>query len=152
MRIFECWQKFYPNSCLNMRFRNLTIVGKTETATLNFSESRLLQISPMNFTQIEKIAVLKILQEVIIADGKVDDRELNYLGKLLPILEIDLTFIEAISNLDYSLAMEILKSMDETKKKTLTVMMHQMAHADGNADFAEWQIIVDVFDKIGMKS
>jgi uncharacterized tellurite resistance protein B-like protein len=135
-----------------MRFRNLTIVGKTETATLNFSESRLLQISPMNFTQIEKIAVLKILQEVIIADGKVDDRELNYLGKLLPILEIDLTFIEAISNLDYSLAMEILKSMDETKKKTLTVMMHQMAHADGNADFAEWQIIVDVFDKIGMKS
>ena len=105
----------------------------------------------MDFTRIEKIAVLKILQEVIIADGKVDDRELNYLGKLLPILEIDFTFIEEINKLDYALAMEILKSMDETKKKALTVMMHQMAHADGKADLVEWQIILEVFEKIGIK-
>lgn len=103
----------------------------------------------MKLNLAEKLAIVKALDTMIIADGRVDDGELEYLGQLMSVLEFDLEFIEEARTLNWVQAIDVLKGMSNNKKNVLYTMLSEMAEADGTIDDTERRLIVSLKLVIG---
>ena len=44
----------------------------------------------MNFTILEKMSILKALDEVLLADGNIHRREVTYLNQVMDIFDVDM--------------------------------------------------------------
>ena len=105
----------------------------------------------MEFNLAEKLAIVKAIDEIILADGEIAEGEIAYLGQLMTILDFDLNFVNEARKFNANQAILILSGMSERKKHSLAIMLDQMARADGHVDEEEIKVIVSVFLAAGIK-
>jgi uncharacterized tellurite resistance protein B-like protein len=104
----------------------------------------------MEFNLAEKLAIVKAIDEVILADGYATQSELVFLGQLMKILEFDSGLIEEARKTSANAGLSIIKAMPENKKNTLVVLLQEMAKADGKVDDAEIDLIQSIISYIGV--
>lgn len=104
----------------------------------------------MEFNLAEKLAIVKAIDEVILADGRIDKGEIVYLGQLMEVLGFDFDFVEQARKFNNRQAISVLQEMTEQKKQSLAIMLHEMANADGEIDDEEKKVLVAVFLAAGI--
>lgn len=98
----------------------------------------------MNFTLLEKLAILKAVDEVMMADNFVDIGEATYLTQILGNFNLEISILNDARKMKTSIATNILRDMSQEKKALLYLMMREMANADGNTDAEELEVILSV--------
>jgi uncharacterized tellurite resistance protein B-like protein len=104
----------------------------------------------MEFTLIEKLAIVKAIDEVITADEVIAKGEIDYLIQLMNVLDFDNSFVEEARKFNSKQAVIVLNDMSENKKSALAIMMLEMARADGEVDESELQVILSIFVAAGI--
>ncbi len=105
----------------------------------------------MEFNLAEKLAFVKAIDKVILADRKVANGELIYLGQLMKLLDFDSAFVEEARRFNINQAHIILGGLSEAKKHSLAIMLHEMAYADGDMAREEIEVLFRLFEKAGIK-
>ncbi len=105
----------------------------------------------MEFNLAEKLAIVKSIDRVILADQKVRQAEMVYLGQLMKLLDFDSEFVEEARRFNISQANLILAELSEAKRHSLGIMLHEMAYADGEMDPEEIRTLFTVFETAGIK-
>ncbi len=105
----------------------------------------------MEFNLAEKLAIVKSIDKIILADHKVKKGELDYLRTLMRVLDFDSNFVEEARKFNFRQSNSILKGMSDSKKKSLALMLHEMAYADGELNKEEMAVLLKVFRDIGIK-
>ena len=105
----------------------------------------------MDFNLVEKLAIVKLIDKVILADKVVAKEEMAYLGQLMKLLDIDSHFVEEARKFNMKQANLILENLSEPKKHSIAIMMYEMAYADGEMDKKEMDILFSVFENVGIK-
>tara|TARA_R110002012_G_scaffold321191_3_gene547988 strand:+ start:39582 stop:39905 length:324 start_codon:yes stop_codon:yes gene_type:complete len=104
----------------------------------------------MEFNLAEKLAIVKAIDEVILADGYVSQSEIHLLRHLTKILKFESGLIEEARKTTGNEGMSILKAMPEHKKRTLVIMLQEMAKADGRVNDIEIELIQSIIEQIGI--
>jgi uncharacterized tellurite resistance protein B-like protein len=105
----------------------------------------------MTFTNEEKLAVTKALMEVVMADGKVDVRESNYLAQLGGAFGITPQHIEQSINLPIRNALITIKNMSKDKRAALAIMLNEMALVDNDLDPEELNVVTTLWAIAGIR-
>ncbi|WP_324024237.1 hypothetical protein QSV08_14365 [Maribacter sp. BPC-D8] len=85
----------------------------------------------IDFTKEEKLAVVKMVDYVILADSKVDPAEMRYLTQLMDRFTFDSFFVGQARNLNKDKAFQILSQMTLPKKKEVAKLLNEVAISDG---------------------
>ena len=85
----------------------------------------------IDFTEEEKLAVVKMVDYVILADSKVDPAEMRYLTQLMDRFTFDSFFVGQARNLNKDKAFKILSLMSLPKKKEVAKLLDEVAISDG---------------------
>lgn len=104
----------------------------------------------MEFNLIEKLAVLKAIDEVIQMDDKVKRGEVRFMDRLAEALDFEAELILEARKVEPAEAIGVLKAMPEPQKQALARLMNQAANADGEVDEQEIQFIYRVFSAAGI--
>jgi len=104
------------------------------------------QNSSMEFTREEKLAVVKMVDYVLLADSKVDPTEMNLLTQLMERFSFDSFFIGQARNLNKEKAFKTLRLMSLSKKKTLAQLLDEVAISDG---FIHEKEIIKITEALG---
>lgn len=97
-----------------------------------------------------KMAFVKMVNEVIKADGKVHPNEVEVLEKLKKSIGFDDVFLQKAKELEYDDAIVTLYNMPHDHKKALAEILDEVAMADGSVHKKEMELIIDTFINIGM--
>ena len=100
----------------------------------------------MNYTKEEKLAVVKMVDYVILADSKVAPAEMQFLTQLMDRFTFDSLFIGQARNLNKDLAYKILSTMSLPKKKALAQLLDEVALSDG---FVHEKEILKISEALG---
>ena len=106
----------------------------------------------MNFTENEKSAATKVLTDIILADGIVDENELKLGQAISSVMGANETNYEMAKNLSIEKSICILKEMSMVKRLTFGKLMYAMAAIDGEVDREEAGIVVIVLIAMGLTS
>ncbi|WP_051941683.1 tellurite resistance TerB family protein [Maribacter forsetii] len=98
------------------------------------------------YTKEEKLAIVKMVDYVILADSKVDPAEMRYLTQLMVRLSFDSFFIGEARNLDKEKAFKILSLMSLPKKRELAKLLDEVAISDGFVHEKEVLKIAEALD------
>ena len=101
------------------------------------------------FTLAEKLAIVRIVDSVIIADGTVHKGELSALGQLMQRIEFDSNFILQARNIAEEQAKLILRAMTYEKKKVLVAILDEIAISDGFVHEKESTLMAEIHSFIG---
>ena len=93
----------------------------------------------------EKYAIVKILSQIMEADGIIDTKEEEYMNKVYVELGIKINDIEDIANIDDIQAKIIIKGMSDDNKNYARLLFVGMAESDGYMHPKEIEIINDIF-------
>lgn len=104
----------------------------------------------MEFNLAEKLAMIKAIDEVILADGQVRSGEITTLKQLMAILKFDKDLILEARKITADEALSILSVMTASKKKALEVILGEIANADGMVDDHEISLILKIFKTVGI--
>ncbi len=104
----------------------------------------------MEFNLAEKLAIVKAIDQVILADGHIEEGEILYLKQVMNVLEIDMSFVQEARKFNTIQARLILQKMSNHKKSLLLIMLREMAHADDNIDSKEIKLINSIFSNSGV--
>ncbi|MDF1573205.1 MAG: hypothetical protein P1P82_16475 [Bacteroidales bacterium] len=104
----------------------------------------------MKYTLLEKLAIVKILDEMILADEIEDPKEKEYLSKVAEELGINTEFIVESRQLRNTECFDILRRMEADKKQRFAEMLGKMVEADGIVDPSEVNIMISVFEYMGL--
>ena len=86
----------------------------------------------MNYSTMEKKAIVKVLKDVMYADGYAHSRELSFFGKVVEILSMSRSDFNDALELDVDSSVYVLKQMNYARKKQLSELMEILATVDGN--------------------
>ncbi len=106
----------------------------------------------MELNIIEKLAVIKAVDEVIRMDDMLDVGELDYLTQLAEVLDFDVDLLLQARDVEAVEAIAVIRVMSEPKKAFLMRSMTEAANADGVVDEAEIQFIYRVLAAAGISS
>jgi uncharacterized tellurite resistance protein B-like protein len=104
----------------------------------------------MEFNLAEKLALVKAVDEVIYVDGKVDLEEIDFMTQIMDMLNIDRSLIDEARKISPKECMTILKGMNDGKKEALSVMLNEMANADGEFNKKEYRLIFNIMLEVGI--
>lgn len=104
----------------------------------------------MNLDQKEKLALAKVIDSVIQADGIVHPGEMSALGQLMDRFDFNGYDIEQARNLDVDQCLIILNAMPYSKKKELAAILREMSIADGYMHEKEIELVFGVLSTIGL--
>ncbi len=104
----------------------------------------------IEWTNQEKLCITKVLLDIMNADGKIDDGEVQYMEQLRLLIGISERDLETAHNTTVSYSMSILRTMNDAKKISLGIMMAEMIKSDGNSDPREIFVFESVHDMIGI--
>lgn len=104
----------------------------------------------MKFDQKEKMAVIKMTYEVILADGTIHPAEIIALEKLKFEIGFNNDFMAAAQNMDIDEALVPLHNMSYVKKKVLAQILEDMAISDNFLHEKEMSLIIQTFKNIGI--
>ncbi|WP_405379877.1 hypothetical protein [Maribacter sp. LLG6340-A2] len=105
----------------------------------------------MTFTREEKLALVKMVDYVILADSKVDPAEMKLLTELMHRFHFDAFFIGQSRNLNKEEAYKILGGMPLHKKQILAQLLDQVAIADGYVHEKEIIKIIETLNHMGIE-
>ena len=106
----------------------------------------------MEFNLAEKLAIVKMVESVIMADGIVHDREINALGVLMKRLDFESNFLLKVRTIEMSQGIAILKDMIDDKKNALALILEEMAIADGHFHEKEMALILKTCQELGINA
>ncbi|WP_445383255.1 TerB family tellurite resistance protein [Robiginitalea sp. IMCC43444] len=104
----------------------------------------------MKFNLIEKLAVIKAVDEVFRIDNKVTTEEIKYMDKLAKVMGFDDELLQAARDCEPAEAIAVLKTMPDPQKQTLARLLNEAANADGKVDEVEIQFIYRLFTAAGI--
>lgn len=104
----------------------------------------------MKFEEFVKAAFVKLIHEVIHADGKVHPAEIELLDKLKKRLGFDDAFIERTKLLDHDNAIVTLYNIPHEQKKALANILDEVAMSDGALHSREMDLIIETMVNIGI--
>lgn len=104
----------------------------------------------MKFEEFVKAAFVKMIYEVINADGKVHPAEIEILNKLKKSLGFNDAFIERTKLLDFDNAIVTLYNIPYEQKKALAEILDEVAMSDGALHKNEMALIIETFINIGI--
>lgn len=105
----------------------------------------------MEFSLAEKLAVIRAIEDVIVADRRVDGREVSFMKQLSYFLNFDMSLIGEARKLNRQEGMLILSGMAANKKQSLGLILKEMAGADGRVNDDELTVIYGIFADAGIK-
>ncbi|GAH00125.1 unnamed protein product, partial [marine sediment metagenome] len=103
-----------------------------------------------NYSLIEKLAIVKTLDEIILADEKIDPGEEELLKKIMHRLEFNKDFVPEARKMRNDNSLNILSGMSPVKKKDFAKMMHEIAIVDGTVDDVEVNLIISIYREVGI--
>lgn len=87
----------------------------------------------MNFTDQEKLVILKAMDELIKADKIIHKKEVEYLEAIVDYFEWnDLSFISKLDEFSTKKAIKAVREMSNEKRKYITDLLHDLSFADNN--------------------
>ena len=104
----------------------------------------------MEFNMMEKLAVIKAVDEVIRMDDTIDAGERDYMNQLAATMDFDSGHILQAREVDAVEAIAVLKVMPEAKKEFLMRSMTRAANSDGEVDEEEIHFIYRIFSAAGI--
>jgi uncharacterized tellurite resistance protein B-like protein len=104
----------------------------------------------MEFNLAEKMAVIKSIEDVIMADGRIDNREIDFMKQLSFFLNFNMNLIEEARKMNKEEGRLILSGMPKNKKQALSLILREMASADGRVDDEEIAMLHDIFAEAGI--
>lgn len=104
------------------------------------------------FSLAEKLAIVKMIHAVIIADEKIHQGEMTALSQLMKHMDFDSNFIMQASSIPLEQGKQIICSMDDGKKEALKTILEDMAKADGFVHEKELKFILNICSSIGIRS
>ena len=106
----------------------------------------------MTFKENAKIALAKVLSDLIQSDGIVNQGEINYLRHVFKALKIHDSHLKKAGTMTLSAAAEILRGCGESEKVLLMHVIQQLAAADGECSPCESFLATTLFLAIGIES
>lgn len=102
-----------------------------------------------NLTYIERIAIMRVLLDIILADNIVDKREVVLYDKIAEELDV-VNGKQDVEKQNSLLALAIIKDFDSETKEAFAKLMGQMIVVDGDINYNEVKIynVVSEFCKI----
>lgn len=102
----------------------------------------------MEFTKLEMSAIVKLAKVMVMADGRVDEKEMKLMTNELlrfgvPINDVS-SLLDLGDNMEYSDAIKIISAMSDYEKKYVTAYLGVMIAIDGDIDESEtkmWSLI-----------
>lgn len=104
----------------------------------------------MEFDLAEKLAIVKMVESVIRADGIVHQKEINALSLLMDRLDFDSNFLVKTRGIENVQGMAIVNKMTFVKKRKLASILEEMAIADGFVHEKELKIIIEACKEMGI--
>lgn len=105
----------------------------------------------MEFNLAEKLAIVKAIDNIILADKIIANGEMVYLGQLMKTLDFNSSHVEEARKFNINQSHAILEKMSDPKKHSLAIILHEMAYADGDLVKEEMKVLLDIFGRIGIK-
>lgn len=105
----------------------------------------------MKFNLVEKLALLKAIDEVIQIDDQIKPGELSYMEQLSEVLEFTSDHLLEARDVEPAEAIAVLGAMPVDKQQALIRLMTEAANADGEVDVKEIQFIYRVFSAAGIE-
>ena len=106
----------------------------------------------MVFNLAEKLAIVKAIDEVILADGHLKMGEIRIMNKISGILDFNMDLIREAREIDARECMSILKAMHRSKKHALSVLLSEAANADGSVNERELNLIMGILEAVDKES
>jgi len=100
--------------------------------------------STIGFSLAEKLAIVLALDSVILADGKVHEREINLMSSLMRRLDFDSNFLVQARNLSIEQGRSVLDQMSDKKKLVIAEILDDMAKVDGFVHKKETEAISNI--------
>lgn len=94
----------------------------------------------------QKIAVMRILLDVVLADNKIDERENEFYERICEHIYLDESSHDDVRNLNSLLALRIISDFTPLQKQAFAKLMGQMIVADENIHYNEVRIYNEVRD------
>lgn len=104
----------------------------------------------MKYTLLEKLAIVKVLDEMILADKIEDPKEREYLNNVATELQITPEFTIESRQLRNTECLDILRRMEPEKKDQFTQMLREITEADGHTDPSEVNMMIGIFESLGL--
>ncbi|TMM58484.1 TerB family tellurite resistance protein [Maribacter algarum] len=104
----------------------------------------------LKFNIPEKLALVKMIYSVIIADRVVHKKEIQRMTDLTQRLNFDTSFIEQAQTLNTDESLAILDDMQKQKKQAVGQILHEVAKTDGFMHDNEMSFLLNIFGTIGI--
>ena len=88
----------------------------------------------------ERIAVMRILKDIILADNKIDDREQMLFSKIADLLVLDESAKQDVDKQNSLLALTIIHDFTQEQKEEFAKLMGQMIIVDKDINYNEVRI------------
>ena len=98
----------------------------------------------MEYNYNQKMAILRLLLDIINIDGKIDERETLYFEKVKKELNLSPEDHFKVKDFNTLLSLSILKGMSEKQKQQYTVLMRNMILVDGIIEPSELMAYEDI--------
>ena len=105
----------------------------------------------MTFKEHAKIALAKVLSDLIQSDGIVNQGEINYLKQVFKVLKIHDSHLKAAGTLSLADATRILSGCGDAEKSLLLHLVQQLAGADGDCAPCESFLSTAIVLAIGLE-
>lgn len=104
------------------------------------------------FTYAQKVSMMRILMDLVLADGRIDERETAYFDRIAGLLGFDNNARKDVDKKNSLLALTEISDFDQSQKEELSKLMGQMIVVDKDINYNEIRIynVVNDFCKINV--
>lgn len=99
----------------------------------------------LEFSLAEKLSIIRILEDVIEADGRIDNREVDLMRQLSYFLNFDMSLVQEARKMAKKEALLILSGMSKGKRQSLGLTLKEMAGSDGKITEEELMTLYSIF-------
>lgn len=103
-----------------------------------------------DFNVVEKLAIVRAVDSVILADGTVHQAEISALGRLMHRIDFDSNFILQARNFSGEQVLRVLREMPKSKKVALMGILEEVAISDGFVHEKEAALMDTIFTSMGI--
>ncbi|MFS4493120.1 hypothetical protein [Maribacter sp. 2308TA10-17] len=104
----------------------------------------------LSFSIPEKLAFVKMIHSIIVADRVIHKKEIQFLTELSHRLNFELSFVQQAKTMDLYQSQAILDKMEKSKKETVIQVLQEMARIDGIIADQEMSILLDLFNHLSI--
>lgn len=94
----------------------------------------------------EKIAVLRVLNEIVNADGIIHEKEIEYMNEVARSFDLADNYKEDVENMVTLQALSVIKELSSTIKEKIAQVMGKMIVVDENINYNEVKLYNAVCD------